>query len=161
EEDKISVFKQIGIFLMACCHGFVECIIEMKCSSELTKYGLAVINWMFDICGKDQALVHDIGCLSYKTVAASSIGAKADKHSLIIAVNALHGYAHNRPCQPANHPLYLDSFGIKDLETCEQIFSSSNSAASLICHCHIVKTVLRGKAESEGLGFSSYAVPLT
>lgn len=89
---------------------------------------------MLDVCGKNQALGHDIGCSSCKTVAASSIGAKADEYNLIIAVNAFHGYAHNRPCQLENHPLYLDGFGIEDLETCEQIFSSSNSAASLIRH---------------------------
>ncbi|KAG2364991.1 hypothetical protein BDR07DRAFT_1449948 [Suillus spraguei] len=97
-------------------------------------YGLAAINKMLDVCGKDQALGHDIGCSSYKTVAASSICAKADEYNLTIAVNASHGYAHNHPCQLKNHPLYLDSFGIEDLETCECIFSSSNSAASLICH---------------------------
>ncbi|KAG2344279.1 hypothetical protein BDR05DRAFT_882938 [Suillus weaverae] len=119
EEDKISVFEKTSIFLMACRHGLVECIIEMKCSGELAKYGLAAINWMLDICGKDQALGHDIGCSSCKTVAASSIGAKADEHNLIITVNAFHGYAHNHLCQLANHLLYLDSFGIEDLETCK------------------------------------------
>ncbi|KAG2068118.1 hypothetical protein BDR04DRAFT_1025385, partial [Suillus decipiens] len=32
EEAKISVFQQTGIFIMACHHGLVECIVEMKCS---------------------------------------------------------------------------------------------------------------------------------
>ncbi|KAG2124824.1 hypothetical protein DEU56DRAFT_873221 [Suillus clintonianus] len=104
EEDKILVFEQTSIFLMACCHGFVEYIIEMKRSGELVKYGLAAINKMLDVYQKDQALGHDIGCSSHKTVAASSIGAKADEHNLIIAVssptavNTFHGYAHNHPC---------------------------------------------------------------
>jgi hypothetical protein len=98
------------------------------------KYGLAAINWILDICGKDKALGYDIGCSSRKTVAASSIAAKAHANNLVIAVNAFHGYAHNRQCQLVNHPLYLNGFGIEDLETCEWIFSSSNSVASLIRH---------------------------
>ncbi|KAG1755390.1 hypothetical protein EDB19DRAFT_1625560, partial [Suillus lakei] len=35
EENKVLVFKQTGIFIMACRHGFVECIAEMKHSGEL------------------------------------------------------------------------------------------------------------------------------
>lgn len=35
EEDKVQVFEQTGIFLLACRHGFVECIAEMKRSGEL------------------------------------------------------------------------------------------------------------------------------
>lgn len=89
---------------------------------------------MLDVCGKDQGLGHDIGCTSHKTVASSSIGTKAQEHNLIIAVNAFHGYAHNRCCRLAHHPLYLEGFGIEDLETCERIFSSSNSACGLIRH---------------------------
>jgi hypothetical protein len=89
---------------------------------------------MLDVCGKDQGLGHDIGCTSRKTVTSSSIGAKAQEHNLVIAVNAFHGYAHNRRCQLAHHPLYLEGFGIEDLETCERIFSSSNSACGIIRH---------------------------
>ncbi|KAG2758113.1 hypothetical protein P692DRAFT_20669010, partial [Suillus brevipes Sb2] len=109
EEAKISVFQQTGIFIMACRHGLVECI-----------YGLAAVNRLLDSCGSLQGLGHDIGCTSRKTIAGSSIGAKAEELNLIVAL--------------ANHPLYLDGFGIEDLETCEHIFSSSNSAAILIRH---------------------------
>jgi hypothetical protein len=35
EEEKIHVFEQTGIFVLACRHGFVECIAEMKRSGEL------------------------------------------------------------------------------------------------------------------------------
>jgi hypothetical protein len=35
EENKIFVFEQTGIFILACRHGFVECIAEMKRSGEL------------------------------------------------------------------------------------------------------------------------------
>jgi hypothetical protein len=35
EENKITVFEQTGIFLVACRHGIIECVSEMKRSSEL------------------------------------------------------------------------------------------------------------------------------
>lgn len=35
EEDKVQVFEQTGIFVLACRHGFVECIAEMRHSGEL------------------------------------------------------------------------------------------------------------------------------
>jgi hypothetical protein len=51
-----------------------------------------------------------------------------------MAVNAFHGHTHNRACQLCFHPLYLHGLGLEDLETCEQIFSASNSVAWLIHH---------------------------
>ncbi|KAG1863675.1 hypothetical protein F4604DRAFT_1587045, partial [Suillus subluteus] len=98
------------------------------------KYRLTAVNQLLDSCGSFQGLGHDIGCTSHKTIAASLIGAKAEQSNLIVAVNAFHGYTHNHRCQLANHPLYMNGFGIEDLETCEQIFSSSNSTAILIRH---------------------------
>ncbi|KAG1723983.1 uncharacterized protein EDB91DRAFT_1240015 [Suillus paluster] len=62
EENKVLVFEQTGIFIMACRHGFVECITEMKRSGELAKYGLAAINHMLDVCGKDQGLGSNSAC---------------------------------------------------------------------------------------------------
>ncbi|KAF8432351.1 hypothetical protein L210DRAFT_3413994, partial [Boletus edulis BED1] len=134
EENKIQVFEQTGIFLLACRHGFVECIAEMKRSGELAKYTLAAVNQVLQTCGKDQAIGHDIGCSSSTTVANSTLGARAKESNLKIVVNVFHGYAHNHACQLANHPLYLSGFGNEDLETCERIFSSSNSTAPLIRH---------------------------
>ncbi|KAG1859690.1 hypothetical protein F4604DRAFT_1684643 [Suillus subluteus] len=117
EEDKISVFEQTGIFILACQHGFVECIMEMKCSGDLVKYGLAVINQLLEVYGQDQGLGHDIGCPSRKTIAASSIGNLTTDLNLIVAVNTFHGYAHNHWCQLHHHPLYLQGFSNEDLET--------------------------------------------
>ncbi|KIK80156.1 hypothetical protein PAXRUDRAFT_159404, partial [Paxillus rubicundulus Ve08.2h10] len=134
EEDKVQVFEQTGIFLLACCHGFVECIAEMKRSGELMKYGLMAINQILNICGNDQVIGHDIGCASCKTLAASSLGMKTKEEKLRVVVNMFHGFAHNHLCQLQNHPLYLTGFGNEDLKTCKQIFLSSNSTASLICH---------------------------
>ncbi|KAI6022985.1 hypothetical protein BKA83DRAFT_4627227 [Pisolithus microcarpus] len=134
EENQIQVFEQTGIFVMACCHGFVECVAEMKRSGELAKYGLAAVNRLLNICGQDQAVGHDVGCASKKTIAASSLGTKAREKQLKVVVNAFHGFAHNRMCQLENHPLYQLGFGNEDLETCERIFSSSNNTAPLIRH---------------------------
>ncbi|KIK11831.1 hypothetical protein PISMIDRAFT_19202 [Pisolithus microcarpus 441] len=82
EENQIQVFEQTGIFVMACRHGFVECVAEMKRSGELAKYGLAAVNRLLNICGQDQAVGHDIGCASKKTIAASSLGTKAREKQL-------------------------------------------------------------------------------
>ncbi|EGO30757.1 hypothetical protein SERLADRAFT_404785 [Serpula lacrymans var. lacrymans S7.9] len=96
EEDKIQVFDQTGIFLMACRHGFVKSVAEMKHSRELSKYALATINRLLDVCGDGQGIGHNFGCTLRKTVASSSIGEKAKRLGLTITVNAFHGYAHNR-----------------------------------------------------------------
>ncbi|KAG1729220.1 uncharacterized protein EDB91DRAFT_1085831 [Suillus paluster] len=133
-KNTVSVFEQTGIFLSACRHGMIQTITEMRHSGELVKYPLATINKLLDIFGHNQAIGTDIGCSLAKTVAASSIHDKAADHQLLLAVNAFHGYAHNRKCQLRHHPLYLGGFGLKDLETCEQIFAGSNAAASLIQH---------------------------
>ena len=98
------------------------------------KYPLAMINKLLDVHGANQAIGSDIGCSLTTTVAASSIQDKASCNNLILAINAFHGHAHNCKCQLVNHPLYLCGFGLEDLETCEQIFSSSNATAPLIHH---------------------------
>ncbi|KAG1882375.1 hypothetical protein F4604DRAFT_1921540 [Suillus subluteus] len=134
EENKITVFDQTGIFLLACRHGIIEVVSEMKRSGELAKYGLAIVDRLLDVCGADQAIGHDIACSSRKTIASSSIGAKAAKLKLQVVVNAFHGFSHDRHCQLRNHPLYLNGLGLEDLETCKRIFASSNSAAVLIRH---------------------------
>ncbi|KAI6149057.1 hypothetical protein EDD17DRAFT_1766528 [Pisolithus thermaeus] len=134
EENQIQVFEQTGIFVMACRHGFVECIAEMKRSGELAKYGLAAVSRLLDVCGEDQAVGHDVGCASKKTIASSSLGNEVQEKRLKVVVNAFHGFAHNRLCQLENHPLYQVGFGNEDLETCERIFSSSNNTAPLIRH---------------------------
>ncbi|KAF8126210.1 hypothetical protein EV363DRAFT_1174582 [Boletus edulis] len=111
QEDNIHVFDQTGIFVLACCHGFVECIAEMR---WLAKYGLAAVNQLLDVYGPNQAIGHDIGCAPKKTIVHSSIGDKASELNLVIT-----------------------GFGIEDLEMCECIFSSSNATVSLICHASL------------------------
>jgi hypothetical protein len=82
----------------------------------------------------DQAIGHDIACSSCKTIVTSSTGAKAAELNLQVVVNAFHSFSHDCCCQLQNHPLYLNGLGLEDLETCECIFASSNSAAVLIRH---------------------------
>jgi hypothetical protein len=76
----------------------------------------------------------DIGCSFSSTIASSSLRPEAERLRLRMAVNAFHRHTHNRACQLRFHPLYLDGLGLEDLETCERIFSASNSVARLIRH---------------------------
>ncbi|KAI6023279.1 hypothetical protein EDC04DRAFT_2869628 [Pisolithus marmoratus] len=119
---------------MACHHGFIECIAEMKQSGELMKYELAAVSWLLNICGEDQAVGHDVGWVSKKMIASSSLRKEVQDKWLKVVVNAFHRFTHNHLCQLENHPLYQVGFGNEDLETCEHIFSSSNNMALLICH---------------------------
>ena len=86
------------------------------------------------LCSHDQVIGHDIGCTSRTTVANSSFRACAKDLDLLVTINAFHGFMHNWHCQLHNHPLYLPGFSLEDLKTCEQIFSSLNSTATLIHH---------------------------
>jgi hypothetical protein len=115
--------------LIFCCYIFFFQFINNS-----AKYGLAAVNKVLDVCGNNQAIGHDIACLSRKTIATSSIGCKAKELGLQLVVNAFHGFSHNHCCQLENYPLYLTGLGIEDLETCECIFASSNSTALLIQH---------------------------
>lgn len=74
---------------------------------------------------------YDIGCAFKKTIARSSIGPSMQARFVI---PAMHGYAHNRPCQLGHHPNYVSGTGIEDFETCERVFSASNECARLTRH---------------------------
>jgi len=77
---------------------------------------------------------YDIGCSFQTTIAASSIGKKAEEAGFKTCVNAFHGHVHKRICQLSHHPLYLPGLGLEDLETCERIFAASNTVARLVHH---------------------------
>ncbi|KAG2336047.1 hypothetical protein BDR05DRAFT_978864 [Suillus weaverae] len=98
DDNKITVFDQTGIFLVACHHGIIECVMEMKRSGELAKYGLTAVNRLLGVCSADQAIGHDIACSSCKTIATSSIGAKAVELNLQVVVNTFHGFSHDHHC---------------------------------------------------------------
>ncbi len=96
------------------------------------KYALATVNRLVDELGSDQTVGHDIACSFSATLRNSSISQKVATHRLTMSVNAFHGHAHNRICQLTNHPLYRTVLGLEDLETCERVFSASNSVARVI-----------------------------
>ncbi|KAI0640945.1 hypothetical protein C8Q79DRAFT_1014781 [Trametes meyenii] len=129
----LDIYETTGIFVCACRHGFIQIACEMVHSGELAKYPLALLDHILDVLGDNTALGYDIGCTFKETVARSSlVGPKAAQRQVVFAVCAFHGYAHNRQCQLANHPLYLVGFGLEDLEGLERVFSGSNAVARLI-----------------------------
>ncbi|KAG2148711.1 uncharacterized protein EDB93DRAFT_1240474 [Suillus bovinus] len=89
-------------------------------------YTLATINKLIDVFGDHLGIGSNIRCSLRKM--------KAANYHLILAINTFHGHAHNHKCQLQHHPLYLRGFGLKDLETCEHVFATSNAAAPLIHH---------------------------
>ncbi|KAH9849711.1 hypothetical protein C2E23DRAFT_736739 [Lenzites betulinus] len=129
----LDIYETTGIFVSACRHGFIQIACEMVRSGELAKYPLALLNHTLDVLGDHTAFGYDIGCTFKETVARSKlVGPKAAACQVLFAVCAFHGYAHNRQCQLANHPLYLVGFGLEDLEGLERVFSGSNPVARLI-----------------------------
>ena len=74
---------------------------------------------------------YDIGCVFQKTISSSSLGTQFTESESRCCVNAFHGYSHNFSCQTRNHPNVINGVGIEDLETMEQIFSSSNQVAGV------------------------------
>jgi hypothetical protein len=77
---------------------------------------------------------YDINCSFKKTIEGSSVGKTGKTRGLSYVVPAMHGYAHNRPCQLTHHPLYFNGAGLEDFETCERFFSRSNACASTTRH---------------------------
>jgi len=97
------------------------------------KYPLAIVNHQLDTLGHDQAIGYDIGCVFASTIKASKLLAqKANDMVLCFSVNSFHGYAHSHVCQLDNHPLYLEGWGIEDLEGLERVFSASNAVTPSI-----------------------------
>ncbi|KAJ2970863.1 hypothetical protein NUW54_g12636 [Trametes sanguinea] len=133
EKRALNIYETTGIFVCACRHGFVQKATEMVRSGELAKYPLAEVDHIIDVHGRDTGCGYDIGCSFWETVKNSPLlSKKAAAASIHFVVCAFHGYAHNRLCQLANHPLYIDGYGIEDLEVMERLFSSSNNVARLI-----------------------------
>lgn len=91
-------------------------------------------NTVMDAYGAHQAIGYDVGCSFSSTIRRSSLSDKALQLFLEMLVNAFHGHAHNRLCQLVFHPLFRKIIGLEDLESCERIFSASNSTARVIRH---------------------------
>ncbi|KAJ7294033.1 hypothetical protein C8J57DRAFT_1041842 [Mycena rebaudengoi] len=123
-------YKQTGVFLSLCRHGFVLLITDMVDSGELSKYGFAVVHHLIDALG-ELACGYDIGCGFAKRVNRHPVlGPHAHAHRFRSLVGAFHGHGHNRRCQLCNLATYMEGMGCKDLEYCETFFSKSNALAS-------------------------------
>ncbi|KAK7683799.1 hypothetical protein QCA50_013175 [Cerrena zonata] len=83
-----------------------------------------------DVLDGRSAVASDIGCAFRVTVHNSSLAPAVLEKKFDFLVNAFHGYSHNYQCQRKNHPSVFEGIGLRDFETCERIFSSSNGLAS-------------------------------
>ena len=84
--------------------------------------------------GEKIGCAYDIGCTFQKTLRNSSLGPQAETSKFRLMVGAFHGYAHERACQLAWHPLYMKGTGRTEGEGCEHVFSSSNDLARITRH---------------------------
>lgn len=82
-----------------------------------------------EVLDGSSAIASDIGCAFAGTVRNSSLGPAVLEKKFDFLVNAFHGYSHNYQCQRKNHPSVFEGVGLRDFETCERVFSSSNGLA--------------------------------
>ncbi|KAG8703208.1 hypothetical protein FRC09_004300 [Ceratobasidium sp. 395] len=132
---KVALFDETGIFAVACRHGTVMFVEDMRQSGELAKYGLAAVDKLCRVFGNDILLGYDIGCTFCGTVHRSPlVGPVAKECNMCFCTGSFHGYAHNRKCQLKNHPVYLEGAGSECFEECETLFSFTNATASSTRH---------------------------
>ncbi|KAJ7236132.1 hypothetical protein C8J57DRAFT_1194406 [Mycena rebaudengoi] len=130
-----GLYKETGVFLSLCCHGFVLLITDMVCSGELSKYGFAVIKHLIRTYG-EVACGYNIGCKYGKTVNKHpTLGPLARANQFHSLVGAFHRHRHNQLCQLCNLATYIKGVGLEDLEYCETFFSKSNALAPSMHYC--------------------------
>ncbi|KAF8525693.1 hypothetical protein JB92DRAFT_2535410, partial [Gautieria morchelliformis] len=95
---------------------------------------LATIDRLLSVLPPGLGLGYDIACSFSMTLRQSLLGKRQQMTGLRMVVPAFHGHAHNRFCQLGSHILMSQGFGLEDLETCERVFSASNSVARLTRH---------------------------
>jgi hypothetical protein len=140
-------YKETGVFLCVCRHGFVLYIADMVDSGELyahrfpnylrsvlifyrSKYGFSVVKHLIDALG-EVAIGYDIGCrFGVRVNRHPVLGPLARSQRFRSLVGAFHGHGHNRLCQLCNLATYVEGMGLEDLEYCETYFSKSNAMAS-------------------------------
>ena len=98
------------------------------------KYGLAMIDRLTRVYGKNGGIAYDIGCAMSQTLANSSLGPRVRELNLRLMVGLFHGHAHNWKCQLDWHPLYIQGMGHAEGEGCEHVFSASNDLARATRH---------------------------
>lgn len=109
--------------------------ISVLASDDLTaiqrgKYALAIVNWLLDIYGNDLVIGYDIGCTFSQTPRHSTqLSEKVLAKNIQMVVPSFYNHTHNWGCQLSWHPMYISGIGLEDFETCEHLFSISNSLA--------------------------------
>ncbi|KAF8668515.1 hypothetical protein RHS04_08977 [Rhizoctonia solani] len=132
---KIVVFNETRIFVTLCRHGFVLLVEDMRQLGKLSKYPLAAVNKLCQVFGNNILVGYDIGCTFCGTAERSPlVRPVVRKHNTSFVVGSFHGYAHNRKCQLANHPLNVEGAGLESFEENKQLFLSSNSVACTTQH---------------------------
>ncbi|KAG8701352.1 hypothetical protein FRC09_005418 [Ceratobasidium sp. 395] len=132
---KLVVFDETGIFVVSCRHGTVVLVEDMRQSGELSKYGLAAVDTLARVFGKNILLGYDIGCTFRGTALRSPlVGRIVKEMSMKFVVGSFHGYAHQRKCQLSNHPTHVKGAGLESFEQNEQLFSSTNDVARTTRH---------------------------
>ncbi|KAG1837662.1 hypothetical protein F4604DRAFT_1885677 [Suillus subluteus] len=89
-----AIFKETGIFVAACCHGFILWYADMVQSGELAKYPLAIISKVLGVLGECSLGAYDIGCGFTSTIENSSLGENFRKMESRIASNQLATVTH-------------------------------------------------------------------
>ncbi|KAG1894669.1 uncharacterized protein F5891DRAFT_1130867 [Suillus fuscotomentosus] len=124
-----GIYDETGVFVAVCRHSFCLLITDMVQSRECAKYPLAIVAKLLDAFGDRLGGGYDIGCQFQTTLDNSSLGSLAHSLRHTCLVGAFHGHAHRRLCQLFSLTTYIKGIGIEDLETCERMFSKSNSLA--------------------------------
>ncbi|KAI0371570.1 hypothetical protein BV20DRAFT_941699 [Pilatotrama ljubarskyi] len=124
-----ALFAVTGIFVCLCRHGHCLILCDMVRSGELMKYPIAIMNRLIEVYGPNVKVGYDVACAFHKILRRSSIGAHVVALNATGVVPSFHGHSHNRACQVAWHPLYMDGVGKEDFEGCERCFSESNALA--------------------------------
>ncbi|KAG6875863.1 hypothetical protein C0992_001989, partial [Termitomyces sp. T32_za158] len=155
EERKkmFALFEESGIFIASCRHRAVLLICDMIKSGELAKYGLAVIDRLIDLIGKNIGCAYDIGCAFNTTIQGTSISSKVKEANLRLMCGAFHGHAHNRLCQLCWHPLYIKGTGHLEGEGCQYLANHYREAAAAVKELEIELKIV---AETLGIGEADF-----
>lgn len=93
------------------------------------KYPLAILAKALEVLEDGFANGGDINCGFSVTASRSCLADSIREKKVAFPVNAFHGYSHNFQCQRKNHPNVFTGVGLEDFESCERVFSRSNSLA--------------------------------
>ncbi|KAF8317233.1 uncharacterized protein EI90DRAFT_3021378 [Cantharellus anzutake] len=120
----LSVMDEMGIFLVICCHGIVQFIMDMVKSGELAKYPVAAANKLISTFCHNILFAYDVGCTFSITLTCSTIGDVARQANFLCCTGSFHSVAHS----------LKEGVGIEDGEGNERAFSSSNGVAAVTRH---------------------------